>query len=353
MIIASRRLFAASLAALTLSAAPVISQAQTTLTFAGFGGALQEAVVNGLFADAAKLNIRIRDERSGSWPGIKAHLMAKAPGWDMTEIGFARAEMAAQENLIQAIDYSIVDKSKIPANLAQPKYVGVGTFSYGIAYQNKKFGVGKGPKNWADFWDVQKFPGRRSMLGNGTYALEAALAADGVPLAEIYSTLRTPAGVDRAFAKLQQLKPHVAVWWQSGGQAVQLMRDGEVDMAMIPNGRAMALVKDGADISFSWEQAFVDTEAILVPNTATNVRAVMQLLNTALDPKNQAAFAKASGFGPVNLSVYEQNLIEPELMQWMPTAPQNIGKQLWADQTWYASPAADATMQRFVRFLQQ
>ncbi|MBN9408466.1 MAG: extracellular solute-binding protein [Burkholderiales bacterium] len=332
---------------------PLAAQAQTTVTFAGFGGTLQEAVVQGLFADANKLNIRIREERSGAWPGIKAHLVAKAPGWDMTEIGFARAEMAAQDNLIQAIDYTVVDKSKIPANLAQPKYVGVGTFSYGIAYQNKKYGRGKGPQTWAEFWDVQKFPGRRSIIGNGTYALEAALAADGVPLADIYKQLRTPAGVDRAFAKLEQIKPHVAVWWQSGGQAVQLMRDGEVDLIMIPNGRAMALADDGADISFVWNQAFVDTEAIIVPNTAGNPKAVMQLLNTALDPKNQAAFAKGSGFGPVNLKVFEQKLIDDKLMAWLPTAPQNIGKQLWADQKWYASPESEAAMQRFVKFLQK
>lgn len=327
--------------------------ADTTVTFAGFGGSLQEAVVKGLFADAPKLGIRIREERSGAWPGIKAHLTANAPGWDLTEIGFARAELAAQSNLVRDIDYGIVDKSKIPAALAQPKYIGVGTFSYGIAYQNKKYGTGKGPQSWADFWDVQKFPGRRSLLGNGTYALEAALAADGVPLQDIYKLLRTPAGVDRAFAKLEQIKPHVAVWWQSGGQAVQLMRDAEVDLIMIPNGRAMALADDGADISFVWNQAFVDTESLIVPNNAANVPAVMQLINTALDPANQAAFARGAGFGPVNLKVYEQKLLDAKLLPWLPTAPQNIGKQLWADQVWYASPQSEAAMQRFVKFLQQ
>lgn len=344
-----RILAAASVALLV----PVAVMAQTTLTFAGFGGTLQEAVIKGLFADADKLNIKLREERSGAWPGIKAHLMANAPGWDMTEIGFSRAEMAAQAEQIMDIDYSVVDKSKVPAALAQPKYIGVGTFSYGIAYQNGKYGAGKGPQSWADFWDVKKFPGRRSLLGNGTYALEAALAADGVPLADIYKVLRTPAGVDRAFAKLDQIKPSITVWWQSGGQAVQLMRDGEVDMIMIPNGRAMALSDDGADISFVWNQAFVDTESIIVPRNTGNPKAVMQLLNTALDPKNQAAFSKGSGFGPVNLKVFEQKLLDEKLMSWLPTAPQNIGKQLWADQKWYASPESEAAMQRFMKYLQK
>ncbi|PZQ75874.1 MAG: hypothetical protein DI563_08435 [Variovorax paradoxus] len=344
-----RILAAASVALLV----PVAVMAQTTLTFAGFGGTLQEAVIKGLFADADKLNIKLREERSGAWPGIKAHLMANAPGWDMTEIGFARAEMAAQAEQIMDIDYSVVDKSKVPAALAQPKYIGVGTFSYGIAYQNGKYGAGKGPQSWADFWDVKKFPGRRSLLGNGTYALEAALAADGVPLADIYKVLRTPAGVDRAFAKLDQIKPSITVWWQSGGQAVQLMRDGEVDMIMIPNGRAMALSDDGADISFVWNQAFVDTESIIVLRNTGNPKAVMQLLNTALDPKNQAAFSKGSGFGPVNLKVFEQKLLDEKLMSWLPTAPQNIGKQLWADQKWYASPESEAAMQRFMKYLQK
>ena len=233
---------------------PLSATAQTTVSFAGFGGPLQEAMVGQMFADAGELNIKIKEDRNGFWAGVKAHLMAKAPGWDLTEVGFARCEQAAQADLIQNIDYSVVDKSKVPAALAQPKYVGVYTFSYGLTYQTNKYGA-NGPKSWADFFDVQKFPGRRTMLSDGLYALEIALIADGVAAADVYQTLRTPAGLDRAFAKLETIKPHVAVWYKSSGQAMQLMRDGEADIGLISNARAQSVVKDGTPLTFVWDEA--------------------------------------------------------------------------------------------------
>ena len=48
---------------------------------------------------------------------------------------------------------------------------------------------------------------RRSPYGT----MEFALVADGVPVDEVYETLSTPEGVDRAFRKLDSIKEHV-VW---------------------------------------------------------------------------------------------------------------------------------------------
>ena len=50
--------------------------------------------------------------------------------------------------------------------------------------------------SWRDFWDVQKFPGKRGMRKTAKYTLEIALLADGVPPGEVYKTLATPVGVD-------------------------------------------------------------------------------------------------------------------------------------------------------------
>ena len=57
----------------------------------------------------------------------------------------------------------------------------------------------------------------------------AALIADGVPMEKLY-----PIDANRAFKKLEQLKPHVLVWWNSGAQSVQILQDGEVDMVTAP-----------------------------------------------------------------------------------------------------------------------
>ena len=56
----------------------------------------------------------------------------------------------------------------------------------------------------ADFFDLEKFAGRRGMRHVPFVNMEFALIADGVPLDEVYAALDTPEGVDRAFRKLEE-----------------------------------------------------------------------------------------------------------------------------------------------------
>ena len=84
------------------------------------------------------------------------------------------------------------------------------------------------PKSWADFWDVKKFPGTRAYRANNVDgALEPALMADGVPPEKVYEVLSTRAGKMRAINKIRELKPHISVFWGSGAQQAQLMKDAE------------------------------------------------------------------------------------------------------------------------------
>ena len=48
--------------------------------------------------------------------------------------------------------------------------------------------------------------------------------------------LATPAGVDRAFNKLSQLKPNL-IWWEKGSQPPQMLAAGEAVMVDAYNGR--------------------------------------------------------------------------------------------------------------------
>src|SRR3546814_12005440 len=86
-------------------------------------------------------------------------------------------------------------------------------WSYVIGYDGDRI-KGPGPQSWADFWDMKRFPGKRGMRRTPKYSLEFALMADGVPADRVYPMLRTPAGVDRAFRKTDETKPHVV--WRSG-----------------------------------------------------------------------------------------------------------------------------------------
>ena len=56
------------------------------------------------------------------------------------------------------------------------------------------------------------------------------LLADGVKPADIVQVLGTKAGVDRAFKKLDQLKPDIQ-WWEAGAQPPQFLASGDVVMS--------------------------------------------------------------------------------------------------------------------------
>ena len=45
-------------------------------------------------------------------------------------------------------------------------------------------------------------------------------------------------------AKLEEIKPHIDAWWDSGAQSIQLLADGEVDMLPIWNGRIEVLKEE-------------------------------------------------------------------------------------------------------------
>ena len=76
--------------------------------------------------------------------------------------------------------------------------------------------------------------------------------ADGVAPQDVYKTLATAAGVERAFKKLDQIKGSI-VWWEKGSQPPQLLASGEVVMTDAYNGRiAAANDKDKKNFKIVW-----------------------------------------------------------------------------------------------------
>jgi putative spermidine/putrescine transport system substrate-binding protein len=62
-------------------------------------------------------------------------------------------------------------------------------WSVAIAYDTDK--LARAPTSWADFWDVQKIPGKRGLRKRAVYNLEFALLADGVKVEDVYKVLNT------------------------------------------------------------------------------------------------------------------------------------------------------------------
>lgn len=164
-----------------------------------------------------------------------------------------------------------------------------------MIYDTDEFGDDP-PTSVADLWDVEKYPGPRSFNTNeGIYTIQMALLADGVPLDELY-----PLDLDRAFAKLDELRPHIDFWWTSPDESQQLWRDGSVVMGTSWSGRARILQEEGLPIGLVWAGGSRDAGswAILAdaphPNAA---RAFIDFFYRADEDALQRALTQAEDTG--------------------------------------------------------
>ncbi len=255
-----------------------------------------------------------------------------------------------EKGVAQKIDWNVVDKSALtPNQLAYGDYaIGGSTLSYVMVYNKERWPDGNHPKSWADFWDVERFPGPRAFGRYTAYpTLEFALLADGVPMDQLY-----PLDLDRAFRSLDRIKPHIASWWESGGQQQQMMEDREVDLLYVWNGRGLVTMRDnGAPFAFEWNQAAYqgEVEAWLAMKGGPNPTGAMQIMNWLGRPEPQAAFARVMYYGPTNLKAYD--LIDKELAELLPSYPANLKKQFAIDWSWWAKNYETA-QKRFEEWLQ-
>lgn len=311
------------------------------ITVVSWGGAYQDAQSKAEFEPAGKaLGISVKQETYSGLAELRVHVKSGAVGWDVVSCGSGTAARAAEEGLLEKLDYRVIDTKGFIRGTAQPYFIGNDVFSTVIGWNTKTY-ADKGPQSWADFWDVKKFPGTRSY--RNTVSLEPALMADGVAPADVYKVLSSQAGIDRAIAKLKQLKPHIAVWWSSGAQSAQLMKDGAVDMIAAWNGRLDAVHKVGAKVAYTFNQGLLDTDCFVVPKGAPNRELAMRFVNEVSKARNQAELTKYITYGPTNQDAYKlTDIISPDYAAKLPSSPQNTAKQVLIDVDWYAKNAQKA-----------
>lgn len=127
--------------------------------------------------------------------------------------------------------------------------------------------LGDSAPNWADFWDIARHPGKRALRLDPRGTLEIALMADGVGPGDVYAVLSSPSGVDRAFRKLDQLRPYL-IWWRNPEEATRIMNSGAVLMLSTPFDR---LAKLGPRVSFSaqWHQSLRQKLSWAIPRNVS------------------------------------------------------------------------------------
>jgi putative spermidine/putrescine transport system substrate-binding protein len=321
--------------------------AQTrTLYVNSWGGSFTAAQEAALFKPfTAATGIQIRTVTPVSYARIKAQVQTGSYQFDMTSVNSLLVLRAGRDGLVEPIDWSIVDKNALPPEAVVADGYGIAFNILGTAlcYRSDRFPNG-GPKSWADFWDVQKVPGPRSLCSSDApRTLIFALQADGVPRDRLY-----PLDIERAFKKLETIKPHIKVWWREGNQSQQLIRDGEVDLMSIWNARATELKQQKVPVELVWDGAVRSTSTWCVVKGAPNRKLAWEFISFAAQPKPQAEFAMRLYYGPIHPAAYD--LIPPEIATQLPTYSKNLAVSVTEDDHWEIDHIAQLE-ERFTQWL--
>jgi len=323
--------------------APTVLRSQTrSLVIATTGGKTEEALKKAVFEPYTKKTGIEIVTTSTVYAKVKSMVEANAIEWDVVSADAAIAASFGAQGLLEKLDFGVIDKSALIAGVPRDHYIPFDVAAAVIGWSTKSIKSDAAPKSWAEMWDQQKYKGRRGLWKQPFQTLEIALMADGVDKDKLY-----PLDIERALRSLDKLKPNL-YWWSTGAQSTQILLDDEVPLAMGWNGRLYDPRAEGGSLDFTLNQSLFVANAMQVLKGAKNKGAAMEFIAFALQPEQQAAYAKLIPYGPVNKNALA--LLPPERLKDVPSSEMNIGKGVFQDYDWWAENGGKITS-RFNQWL--
>jgi putative spermidine/putrescine transport system substrate-binding protein len=329
--------------------------AQDTLTIASNGGSIADAQRMAFvepFTKATGVRV-VEDVFNQELAKIRTQVETKNIQWDVVSVTAINEATACDEGLLEPIDWS--------KHLDAKLFAGVGGFgkcgvphnfvSGGLAYDGDK--ITDPPKSWSDFWDIKKYPGKRGLLYRAEQTFEVALMADGVEPKDAMAVLSAPGGVERAFKKLAEIKPHV-LWWKSGDESMRLLLSGDVVMTYAWNGRVAAANKaNNRHLKILFGPGHVSGSQIyaIMKGTPKKELAIKYIV-FASQPGPQAEFARIINYAPANEAAYglmsaaDRATLPQDHLDRASLQAGSLYFNFWLDK-------GDAVLQQFIKFAAQ
>jgi len=329
-------LVTAGTVALALAGAP--PAAADELVIVSWGGAYQDSQREAYYKPFAKeigINV-VEEEYDGEYAKLKAQIEAGSISWDVIDVDAGHALSGCDEGLIETLDYGKIGQPREKFVVGGALDCAVATIVYStiFAYDANVLKDNQ-PTTLADFFDLQKYPGKRALLKKPFGNLEWALLADGVSPESVYLTLSTSEGVEQALKKLDTIKSQT-VWWEAGAQPPQLLSDGEVVMTSAWNGRIFNAVKnEGKNFKIVWDRQQPDFDYWVIAKGTPDLENAYKYLAYASSPAVMANQSKYISYGPSHADAIPH--IPADILKDLPTAPGNmttavpINALFWAD----------------------
>jgi putative spermidine/putrescine transport system substrate-binding protein len=215
-----------------------------------------------------------------TWEGgiDKLRTQAKVPDdpWDLVLVDADELSAGCGEGLFEKLDWSAIGgKDHYLPQAVSDCGVGAVVDTTVLAWDKDKLPVAP---TWSDFWDVAKYPGKRGLRKGVRGNLEFALMADGVAPGDVYKTLSSAEGVDRAFRKLDQLKPYI-VWWSTDTEAAHILASGDVLMTSAPSGQiAETAAQEHKNFGLQFAGSLYEVQSWVIMKGSQLLRTAQQFL---------------------------------------------------------------------------
>ena len=334
-----------------------------SLTVVSWGGAYARAVTRAHYEpyEAATGKTLAREDYNGGLAEIRTQVDTGNVHWDIVDLETFDAVRGCDEGLLELIPDGFLAPGADGSPATEDFWpeantdCGVGGVFYStvVAYHPERF-PGDKPATLGDFFDLERFPGRRGMRRSPLVNLEFALMADGVPPEEVYALLDTEAGMDRAFRKLETIRDRV-VWWEAGAQPPQMLADAEVAMSTAYNGRIFnAQVLEAQPFIIIWDGQVLDIGQTGIVAGTANLEAALDFVRFASTAESMARLSGEIAYSPTRRSAVPLVTIHREtgvaMAPHLPTSPQNLGRVLTSDTLWW-SDHLDEVNERFSAWL--
>ena len=285
------------------------------MTIVSWGGAYSKSQLKAYHEPySEKSGVTILNDDSSAEAVAKLRAMNEADNvtWDVVDVVVADAVRLCDEGLAMEID---PDTMLAPAPdgtsaaddfgdlLVGDCFIPQIVYSTTFGYRTDLVGDTP-PTEVCAVFDLEAYPGKRSLEKRPINNMEWALLCDGVAKDDVYDVLATSEGQDQALAKLDTIKDDV-VWWSAGADTPQLLADGEVVMGSTYNGRLFSVIEEqNQPVAMLWDAQVFDLDGWIIPAGLSEERQerALDYIMFATDTQRLADQAKYIPYGPARAS---------------------------------------------------
>ena len=278
--------------------------------------------------------------------------------WDVVDMTEADVLRACEQGLLETLDNIVLPDGSDGTPFSEDfvdgaiSKCGIGgiRWSTAFSYDSRVFGE-EGPSTIRDFFDVEKFPGPRAARRDPSVLMEWALMADGVSPQNVYATLETDEGLERAFEMLDKIRPGI-LWWSYEREPIRYIEEGLATVSAVwtVTGTEHARLPE-SNMRVVTNGAITEMDLYAIPKGTRRLEEALEFIRYASSSEALSQQARYQPLEPTRRSAF--NLIPEDVRSAFATGPDSESESVLAsDAGWWAANY-DRISERFEEWAMQ